>query len=79
MAARSNKSNDFWHLANPPDKAEIRHRLVFQLPLTHRTFGGNYRYRGKAMKTKKLIKPVKKVKKFEKWVPKPKIVREPEL
>jgi len=28
------------------------------------------------MKTKKLIKPVKKVKKFE---PKPKIVREPEL
>ena len=31
------------------------------------------------MKTKKFIKPVKKVKKFEKWVPKPKIVREPEL
>jgi hypothetical protein len=44
------------------------------MPLTQRTFEGNYRYRGKVMKTKKLIKPVKKVKKFE---PKPKIVREP--
>jgi len=50
--------------------------LVFHLPLTPGTIGGNYGYRGKVMKTKKPIKPVKKVKKFE---PKPKIVREREL
>ncbi len=46
------------------------------MPVTDQRFGGDYRYRGKIMKTKKPIKPVKKVKKFE---PKRKTVREPKL